>query len=364
MHEIKQWFFRYFDRAENILFVLLLIVASILIWFFGSVMAPFFASLLLAYLLNMATHFLVKTFKIKRIIAIILLFVLFALSVALIYAKLIPVISNQITLLIQQIPNLLKQFHAYLASLPTRYPSWISEEMISKYGDTSSLQLGGLQQIAKILTPSLNSISSVVEWVVYLFLVPIVTFLLLKDKNKFKNFFAQKFPMPRGVMLKIGKETQAKLGRYARGIIIESVIVGMAYIVLFLSFKLNYAILLGVMGGVVVFMPIVGTLIMTVPVLIVGIFQLGLSSPFLFLMLMYILIHMLDAYILAPWLFGKTLNLHPLGIIFALVVFGSIFGFWGLVFAIPLAKFISIVFNTYNDYGKVKRIKPLPYQHC
>ncbi len=364
MQEIKAWFNQYFDKAENILLLLIIAGAVLVMHFFGGVIAPFLASLFLAYILNSLTYFLVRTLKIKRLTAIISLFLGFGCVVILIYIKLIPLISNQIALFVQQLPSFFTDFQTYLQTLPARYPRWISQDMVAKISDTTHFNIQNIQDLGKVVGPSLNSLSNIVEWIIYLFLVPIITFLLLKDKNKFKFLFIKNLPVPHGIILTVWCESKTKLGRYGLGILLESIIVGVVYIGVFLAFKINYGVLLGLMGGLVVFMPIVGTLLMTIPVVIIGLFQFGLDSHFIFLMCAYVLVHMLDAYLLAPWLFGRALNLHPLAVLFALVVFGGVLGFWGLVFAIPLATFITIVLDAYYEYGDAKAIKSPRYHHC
>lgn len=351
MRELKRWFQKYFDKVENILLPVLILMFIIIMDNFGRILAPLLVSILLTYVLNSLAEFIVNKCKISRLFAIILIYVLIIGLLVTLIATLLPLVIDQLSLLIQQVPGFISHAQTYIQSLPGKYPNLISPVWVNKITDTSNFKMDN-QQLTDVASRSLSSISRIVEWAIYVFVVPIITFLLLKDKQTLKAFYKRRLPVPQGIMLTVGSQTKQKLGGYIKGICFEAIISGAAYVILLLSCGLNYAVLLGIMSGAAVFIPVFGSLLMTIPIVILGVIQFGLTTPFIIMMVGYLVIHLLDAYLLAPYLFGKTLNLHPLAVLIALILFGGIFGFWGLVFAVPLATFIDILWVTYLNYGR------------
>jgi putative permease len=108
---------------------------------------------------------------------------------------------------------------------------------------------------------------------------------------------------------------------------------------------LNYGLLLAIGVGLSVIIPYVGMIIITIPIVIIGLIQFGLSGDMVWLIAIYTIIQILDGYVLTPMLFSETLNLDPFSILVAIVVFGGLLGFWGVVLAIPLATFVKTIFT-------------------
>lgn len=117
--------------------------------------------------------------------------------------------------------------------------------------------------------------------------------------------------------------------------------------VTFAVMGINYALLLGIAVGVSVLIPYIGAVAVTIPVTVVALFQWGISSEFAYLMLAYAIVQTLDANLLTPLLFSEAMNLHPIAIILAVLIFGGLWGFWGVFFAIPLATLVKAVVNSW-----------------
>jgi len=137
------------------------------------------------------------------------------------------------------------------------------------------------------------------------------------------------------------------MGNYIRGKVNEIFIVAMFTYIPIVIMELHYAPLLAVLTGLSVIVPYVGSIIVTIPVVLVAYFQWGLDSSFWWLMGIYVTIHVLDGNILVPILFSEAVNLHPVAIIVAVLVFGGIWGFWGIFFAIPLATLVKALLNAW-----------------
>ena len=134
---------------------------------------------------------------------------------------------------------------------------------------------------------------------------------------------------------------------YVRGKALEMIIVGVVTSIVFELIGVNYSILLGIMVGLSVLVPLFGAIIVTIPVVAIGLFQYGLDTTFFIFLGSYLVIQTLDGNFLFPLLLGREVNLHPVLIILAILIFGGIWGFWGLLLAVPIATFIRAIFRVW-----------------
>ena len=144
-------------------------------------------------------------------------------------------------------------------------------------------------------------------------------------------------------------EMDDQLSNYARGKAIEIVIVGLVAAIIFMYFDLQYVALLSVLVGFSVLIPFLGAFIVTLPVAVLGLLQFGLTFDFWLLMGLYVILQMLDGYLLVPILFSDAVKLHPVIIMLAVFIFGGMFGFWGIFFAIPIATLIKAIWNSWPE---------------
>ena len=144
-------------------------------------------------------------------------------------------------------------------------------------------------------------------------------------------------------------EMNDQLFNYVTGKFLEMIIVTTVSYGLFAVLDLPYAVLIAILVGLSVIIPIFGAILVTIPVVLIGLYEWGLSANFYWLIGMYLIIQMLDGNVLVPILFSNRNNLHPVIIIVAILFFGGLWGFWGLFFAIPLATFIKAIINSWPD---------------
>jgi len=157
------------------------------------------------------------------------------------------------------------------------------------------------------------------------------------------KWFVEFLPDKKKLLNHVWAEMNDQIGNYIRGKAAEIVIVGTVSYIVFLLFGLQYAVLLAAIVGFSVLVPYVGATVVTLPVALVGYFQWGWSADFAYIMLAYLVIQALDGNLLVPLLFSEAVNLHPVAIIVAILVFGGLWGFWGVFFAIPLATLVKAV---------------------
>ena len=142
---------------------------------------------------------------------------------------------------------------------------------------------------------------------------------------------------------------QQQIANYIHGKLLEILIVGVVTYIIFLSFGLNYPLLLSVAVGLSVLVPYIGAVLVTIPVALVAMFQFGISPTFWYLIVAFSVSQLLDGNLLVPYLFSEVVNLHPLVIIISVLIFGGLWGFWGVFFAIPLATLVKAVLNALPD---------------
>lgn len=194
---------------------------------------------------------------------------------------------------------------------------------------------------------SVSSLLSLVTLGIYAFLVPLMIFFLLKDKKELMSYISGFLPRNRGLASKVWMEMQVQIANYIRGKLLEILIVAGVTYAIFLFFGLNYPLLLAVAVGLSVLVPYIGAVLVTIPVVLVAIFQFGVTPTFWYLFIIYVISQILDGNLLVPFLFSEAVNLHPLTIIIAVLVFGGLWGFWGVFFAIPLATLVKAVVNAW-----------------
>lgn len=314
--------------------------------FFGTMLAPLIAALIFAFLLQGVVKLCMRL-SLSRLVSVHLAFVFFVGIVAALLLFLLPLIGRQIGNLVNALPNLIGRLQDILNSLPTRYPKLVSENQIQTWVDFITIQAQESSQW--LLTASINFLPNFLNIIIYLVLVPILVYFLLRDGNVLMDFINSLLPKKKALITRVGREMHAQTSNYLRGKAIEILLVGSVTYVCFLAFGLNYALLLSVLVGLSVLVPFIGAAVVTVPVAGVAFLQWGWSGETAWLIAVYGLIQMLDGNVLVPLLFSEAVNLHPVSIIIAVLVFGGIWGFWGVFFAIPLATLIKATYTAWPD---------------
>jgi putative permease len=227
--------------------------------------------------------------------------------------------------------------------LRVHYPDFLSEEQLSTLVNTLRAELTLMAQ--QVL--SLSSVLSLFTMLIYLVLMPLLVFFFLQDKILIINWIKQFLPEDIQLVKRVWQEVNLQIGNYVRGKVIEIILVWAATGITLALMGMNYAMLLGFLVGLSVIIPYIGSLVVTVPVVIVGYFQWGLDTHFMYVMALYTIIQVLDGNVLVPLLFSEVVNLHPVAIILAVLIFGGLWGFWGVFFAIPLATLVNAVINAW-----------------
>jgi putative permease len=341
---IQDWFSDRFSDPQVVILWFFLISGFLVIFFMGEMLQPVFAALIIAYLLEGV----VKTFesiKVPRTIAVFMTFFVFVVCVILLVIWLLPLLSKQIGQFIHDLPSMIASTRNHLIQLPERYPQIISEDQINSLIFYLKSEITRLGQ--KILVFSIASVRNLITVLVYLVLVPFLILFFLKDKEMIFSWIRGFLPKNRDLASDVWNEVNKKIGNYIRGKMFEILIVWIVSYIVFSLLELRYAMLLSLFNGVALLIPYVGSTVIFFPVFFVAYFEWGIAKDFFYVILAYLLIHLVDGHILVPLLFSEVVNLHPVAIILAILVFGGLWGIWGLFFAIPLATLVHAVLKAW-----------------
>jgi putative permease len=344
MELLKDWFRRSFSDPQVVILGLFLVIGFAVVIGLGAWLAPMFASIIIAYLLE-AVVVQLQRLGLPRMAAVILVFLLFIAVLFFLFFGLVPLVSRQLTQLVQQFPSYLTTGQDLLRQLPEAYPQLVSQAQIDDLIKQLGQEVAGLGQ--RLLGWSLSSVGSLISLLVYLVLVPVLVFFFLKDKDLMIGWIAARLPRERSLVNRVWGEAEGQIANYVRGKVMEIFIVGSVTYVTFILLDLDYAALLATIVGFSVLVPYVGAAVATLPIAVVAYFQWGWGWDFGQVMIAYAIIQALDGNLLVPLMFSEVVNLHPVAIILAILVFGGLWGFWGIFFAIPLATLVKAVINAW-----------------
>lgn len=319
-----QWYKRRFSDPQAIGLLVILLMAFCILFFFSGLLAPLLVALVLAYLLEWPTVRL-QRLGCSRTCATSMVLIVFAGILLVMVLIVAPVAWQQGINLLRDLPNMLNKLYVYAAGLPKRFPALVDAGIIDIIVENLRSRLTGLGE--SLVKYSLASLVGLMTLMIYLVLVPLMVFFLLKDKEQMLNAVRRVLPRNRGLAGVVWQEMNQQITNYIRGKVLEMVAVGFVTWIAFLVLGLNYALLLAVLVGISVLIPYIGAMVVTIPVIGVGLFQWGLGTDFWTMFIVYLVVQALDGNVLVPILFSEAVNLHPLVIILSVVIFGGMWGF-------------------------------------
>ena len=341
---ISDWVRRILPNPQAVSFAIFLLVTSLLVLTLGQMLMPVLAAGVIAYLLDGIVMAAVNR-RVPRTAAVIVVYALFLTFLAILLVALLPSLYQQTMQLIQQLPGWVTTGQTLVLELPDKYPDFITEDQLIELMATVRRELLAWGQ--SMLTYSYASLVSIITLVVYLILVPLLVFFFLMDKEDILAWGSQYLPADRYLSHQVWDEVDMQIGNYVRGKFFEVLILFASSFAVFGLLDLNYALLLSVLMGLSVIIPYVGATLVTFPVVLVAFFQWGISDHLGYLILAYSIIQTVDAVLLIPLLFSEVVNLHPVAIIVSILLFGGLWGFWGVFFAIPLATLVHAILNAW-----------------
>jgi len=344
MNPVLPWLKRQTSNPQVVILAGILLSCFLIIYFFGRMLVPLLVGLVIAYMLEGLIRILSHT-HLPRTVLVVIVFSLFMTLLLLAFFLLIPMLLKQVTQLVQQTPTMLAQAQVMLEQLPEKYPRYISQAQVDELLVNLRTELVAFGQA--FIAKTVSSLIRLLTLVVYFVLVPLLVFFFLKDKDKIIAWIMGFLPKERSLSIQVWLDADRQIGNYIRGKVWEIIIVWSATYIVFNLFKLPYAMLLSLVVGLSVIVPYVGATVVTLPVMLVAYFHCGFNPAFFYITGAYAVIQLLDGNVLVPLLFAEVVNLHPVATIASLCIFGGLWGFWGVFFAIPLATLIQAVLTAW-----------------
>lgn len=344
MNVISRWFKHHLADPQVVILSVILIIGFLGVLMLGHMLAPVLASAVLAYLLEGLVGFL-ERHKVPRLLAVMIVFLTFTAALLFLFFGLMPLIWQQIRQLTQELPAMISWAQKELMRLPERFPGFMSEQQVIALSNALRSEITFLGQ--RILSLSVASLRSFFTILVYIFLMPLLVFFFLKDKNRILKWVGGFLPEERGMATEVWHEVDLQIGNYIRGKCWEIIIVWSASFLTFMLLDLQYAMLVSLFVGLSVLIPYFGAIFMVLPVASIAFFQWGWSTHLAYVVGAYTMLQILDGNVLVALLFSEAVNLHPVAIIVAVLVFGGTLGFWGVFFAIPLATLVQAIIKAW-----------------
>ena len=340
INTLKDWYEQHLTHKESVILVVVMASTFLLLATIGDVLMPVLVALILAYLMQGVADRLMG-WGLNETLALSAATLLFAGVFLGFTIGIAPLVWRQLGGLIREAPAMVEAVQTEVAGLIAQYPTMIEQAPIDELMSTLQGQAASFGQA--VLGYGLSSIPGVLTFAIYMVLIPLMVFFFLKDREVILKWVLSFLPSDRPQLDQIGRAMNVQIANYVRGKGIEITIIGAVSYAAFTTFDLNYTALLALLVGLSVIVPYIGAFLVTIPVMLVALFQFGLTGDFYWVVGLYMLIQVLDGNVLVPLLFSEAVDLHPVAIIIAVLVFGGLWGVWGVFFAIPLATLCNVL---------------------
>ncbi|ABV79049.1 AI-2E family transporter [Rickettsia bellii] len=314
---------------------------------------PFFIAFIISYLLQPAIEFVASKFKLSNKISSIVVYLIFLSIFFTALTLLVPVIYGQVSTFVNNIPKYKDYFQAeILPPIMTKIYA-VEPNIADKIRDSLSNFINSIFTILGSLANNFWHYTLITINIFVLFLlIPIILFYFLRDWTRIIENMKSLLPLKsRHKILGILSSINSLLAAYIRGQLNICLLLSIYYSISFSIIGIDLALLLGILTGFLVIIPFIGTFISCFLTLTIGYLTFGATTQLFYIMVVYIIGNICESYILTPKIIGDKIGLHPLWIIFSIFACGSLFGFIGIFFAIPIAGVTKILlFNIIKFY--------------
>jgi predicted PurR-regulated permease PerM len=324
-------------------FVIFILIVMGLLYLLAPILTPFLIGTFLAYLVNPLINYLMRL-GLNRLSSVIIVFIALYSFLIISLVLIIPLIQLQIDALILLIPAVISWFHVIL--IPKLATLLHSQELVDPNTLKSLLsqQWGkaGFMAGAFVITV-LKSGALLLHWIMNLIIIPLVTFYLLED---WKQFLASILNLvPKRLQAKtiiLAKESDEVLSAFFRGQLLVMLAIGIYYSIGLSLIGLKIGIILGLILGIISIVPYLGFIIGIVTASIAAYLQMGEMHDVYLVWVVFLAGQLLDALFITPNLVGDRIGLHPVAVILAVLAGGSLFGFFGVLLALPTTAVIMV----------------------
>lgn len=290
----KQWYRKNFSDPNAVTLAIAVAFIGILFAWFGKLLTPVLVAAVFAFLLEWPVK-KVSSIGLNRNLSTSFVILCFVGFLTAIFVMAIPVIWQQSIALIKELPDMMAEVKNYIHDLPEQYPN-IDPQLVNNV--MANVDGKFILFLESSLETAMASLNDIVAILIYLILVPLMVFFMLKDKASLIAGIDRLIPTERTLITQVTKEMNQQIINYIRGKMIELFIVGGTTYIVFAVMGLRYAAVLGLLVGLSVLIPYVGAAVVTIPVLGVALFQFGLTPDFYYVMIAYAIIQTLDGNVL------------------------------------------------------------------
>ena len=319
-----------------------------------TVVLPIILSAILYYLLVPIVDFFERK-GVRRIYSIIVLYLIIIGVLTILIVLVIPLLRDQIMRLIVSFPNLVNDIERMLEQV-------IGSQFLNQVQQTFDFNISDLAaQVSNQATTILNStfagigniIGSVSKTVMAIITVPFILFYLLKDGKKLPDYILNFLPIPmRSHTFTVLQEMNKQISSYIRGQIVVSFCIGVLMFIGFVIIGLDYAPVLAVIASFTSVVPYLGPAIAITPALIIAV----VTSPYMLLKLIIVwtIVQLIEGKFISPQIMGRNLHVHPITIIFIIIIAGNLFGVVGILLAVPGYAVLKVITTHLFEYFKIR----------
>ncbi len=332
-----------FER-QVVFWLAALAAVVLLLWLLSGILLPFVAGLGIAFLLTPVTD-RIERLGVNRLAAALSMITLVVMAIVLLILLVAPILGGQLSSFIDNIPGYVMRLQSLLSD-PSR--PWVHKLLGAGFdadksiGDLVTQGVGWLTSFLQSLWSGGRALVSLFSLVV---VTPVVAFYLIYDWHRMIRIVDGWVPVnQRETVRQLAREIDAAIAGFVRGQTAVCLILGSFYAVALTLSGLNFGLLIGLISGVITFIPYVGSMTGLVLALGVAVAQFWPDySSILMVLGIFLVGQFVEGNLLAPKLVGESVGLHPVWLIFALLAFGYLFGFVGLLVAVPLAATIGVL---------------------
>ena len=322
------------------------------------ILLPFVSAALLAYLGDPLVDRLEKK-KLSRTLSVVIVFVLFFIIIAPLFLFLIPLLQDQISTLVYKLPDYINWTvvniqpilqDTFNITLPPLDVDQLKKTVAEEWTNAGGFFKGLLRTVS-------HSGLVVAGWLANIFLIPVITFYLMRDWDHLIQYIYDL--LPRSIVKEVSlmaKESDDVLGAFLRGQMLVMLALGVIYSIGLKFVGLEFSLLIGLFAGLLSFIPymglVVGVLIASVAIL----YQTHDAINLLWVLLVFVVAQMIEGMFLTPILVGDRIGLHPVAVIFAVLAGGQLFGFFGILLALPVFAVLAVFLRHARERYKSSKI--------
>lgn len=321
-------------KSTPLFYFLLAAASAYLLYLLAPILSPFLLGALLAYLTDPLVKRLDKWGS-PHLLSVISIFLVVFCAILLLILILFPLIQNQIVTLIDAMPQILLWIQENIAP-------WVKEHV--NVTTVKSTVTAGLSKSGWVLSAVVSSGYTITLWIVNFVLTLVVTFYLLRDWNTVLESIKKILPKSsKTTIIKLARDCDEVLSAFFRGQLLVMLALCIIYGVGLYAIGLQLGLLIGIIGGLLSIVPYLGSTFVVVAASAAAFVQFGSWEPLPWVLAVFIVGQSLEGFVLTPYLIGERIGLHPVAVIFAILAGGSLFGFFGVLLALPAAAVIMVL---------------------